>query len=102
VFPYLVLVASQLAQPFLINTILEYVGSSYDGTEEQKNVGYGLIGAYGFVYICIAVSTGTPVFELFIKNILGCNGLGSALVVSICCHVAWCSRHHYLQTDNVG
>lgn len=58
VLPYLVLVASQLAQPFLISTILTYVGSSYDGSDYQKNIGYGLIAAYGLVYLCIAVSTG--------------------------------------------
>ncbi|KAM0819840.1 hypothetical protein AB5N19_05656 [Seiridium cardinale] len=57
VFPYLVLVASQLAQPFLISTILDYVGSPFDGSEDQKNTGYGLIGAYGLVYLCIAVAT---------------------------------------------
>ncbi|KAK9415303.1 hypothetical protein SUNI508_02151 [Seiridium unicorne] len=57
VFPYLVLVASQLAQPFLISTILDYVGSPFDGSEDQKNTGYGLIGAYGLVYLCIAIST---------------------------------------------
>lgn len=55
VFPYLVLIASQLAQPFLISTILNYVGSTYDGGEQQRNIGYGLIAAYGFVYLSIAV-----------------------------------------------
>lgn len=56
VLPYCVLVASQLAQPFLISTILDYVASSYDGSQDSKNIGYGLIGAYGLVYLCIAVS----------------------------------------------
>ncbi|KAI1841042.1 hypothetical protein JX266_012761 [Neoarthrinium moseri] len=57
VLPYLVIVASQLAQPFLINTVLAYVQSPYDGSQEQKNIGYGLIAAYGLVYVCIAVAT---------------------------------------------
>lgn len=56
VLPYLVLVASQLAQPYLISTVLGYVGSPYDGSQEQKNIGYGLVAGYGLVYICIAVS----------------------------------------------
>lgn len=57
VLPYCVLVASQLSQPFLINTILDYVGSPYDGSQDQKNIGYGLIGAYGLVYLSIAIAT---------------------------------------------
>lgn len=56
IFPYLVVVASQLAQPYLIRTILDYLGKPYDGTEYQNNIGYGLIAAYGLIYICIAVS----------------------------------------------
>ncbi|KAK8047506.1 P-loop containing nucleoside triphosphate hydrolase protein [Apiospora saccharicola] len=57
IFPYLIVVASQLAQPYLIRTILDYLGKPYDGTEYQNNIGYGLIAAYGLIYICIAVAT---------------------------------------------
>ncbi|KAK8017726.1 P-loop containing nucleoside triphosphate hydrolase [Apiospora rasikravindrae] len=57
VFPYLMVVASQLAQPYLIRTILDYLSTPYDGTEYQDNIGYGLIAAYGLIYICIAVAT---------------------------------------------
>ncbi|KAK8001740.1 ABC transporter [Apiospora marii] len=57
IFPYLIVVASQLAQPYLIRTILDYLGKPYDGTEYQDNIGYGLIAAYGLIYICIAVAT---------------------------------------------
>ena len=55
-FPFLIVVAAQLAQPFLIRTILGYLSTPYDGSEYQDNIGYGLIAAYGLIYICIAVS----------------------------------------------
>ncbi|KAK8101492.1 hypothetical protein PG999_011866 [Apiospora kogelbergensis] len=56
-FPFLIVVAAQLAQPFLIRTILGYLSTPYDGSEYQDNIGYGLIAAYGLIYICIAVAT---------------------------------------------
>ncbi|KAK8031981.1 hypothetical protein PG990_001715 [Apiospora arundinis] len=56
-FPYLLVVASQLAQPYLIRTILSFLSTPYDGSEYQNNIGYGLIAAYGLIYICIAVAT---------------------------------------------
>ncbi|KAK6833489.1 hypothetical protein PG987_008183 [Apiospora arundinis] len=56
-FPYLLVVASQLAQPYLIRTILSFLSTPYDGSEYQNNIGYGLIAAYGLIYICIAIAT---------------------------------------------
>lgn len=53
---YMILVGLQLAQPFMISTIMAYLASPVDHTEDQRNIGYGLIGAYGLVYISIAVS----------------------------------------------
>ncbi|OHE96342.1 hypothetical protein CORC01_08414 [Colletotrichum orchidophilum] len=54
---YMILIGLQLAQPFMISTIMAYLASPIDHTEDQRNIGYGLIGAYGLVYICIAVVT---------------------------------------------
>lgn len=41
-----------LAQPFLVNTTLSYIQNH---TTYPVSYGYGLIGAYGIVYIGIAV-----------------------------------------------
>ncbi|KAK1623308.1 ABC multidrug transporter [Colletotrichum phormii] len=54
---YMILVGLQLAQPFMISTIMAYLASPVDHSEGQRNIGYGLIGAYGLVYICIAIVT---------------------------------------------
>lgn len=43
-----------LAQPFLVNTTLSYIQNH---TIYPVSYGYGLIGAYGIVYIGIAVCT---------------------------------------------
>lgn len=53
---YFVIVGLQLAQPFLISSIMAYLATPVDNSEHQRNIGYGLIGAYGLVYLCIAVS----------------------------------------------
>lgn len=50
--PRFLLVALSVAQPFLINEAVNYVESSSIGS---KNTGYGLIGAFAFVYIGTAV-----------------------------------------------
>ncbi|KAK1624645.1 P-loop containing nucleoside triphosphate hydrolase protein [Colletotrichum phormii] len=54
---YMILVGLQLAQPFMISIIMAYLASPVDHTEDQRNIGYGLFGAYGLVYISIAVVT---------------------------------------------
>ncbi|KAJ3495648.1 hypothetical protein NLG97_g3239 [Lecanicillium saksenae] len=52
--------AFTLAQPFLVQRVLDYTASPPDGTDD--NTGYGLIASYGLVYIGIAVSW--AVYEL--------------------------------------
>ncbi|KAH8204385.1 hypothetical protein TruAng_001436 [Truncatella angustata] len=88
IFPYLILIASQLAQPFLISTILNYVGSDYDGSNEQRNTGYGLIGAYGLVYLSIAVACAMYILYrqvgvVFIAPIILSIAITSSLLGSI-------------------
>ncbi|KAL2059858.1 hypothetical protein VTL71DRAFT_10013 [Oculimacula yallundae] len=56
IFPRLCFVGLSVAQPFLINEAIEFVQAA-DG-EENMNNGYGLIGAYAFVYVGTAVVTG--------------------------------------------
>lgn len=45
--------AFTLAQPFLVQRVLDYTAAP--PTESDKNTGYGLIAAYALVYIGIAV-----------------------------------------------
>lgn len=52
-FPRLCVLGLQLAQPFLIQESVSYVEAARG--PESRNIGYGLIGAYGLVYIGIAV-----------------------------------------------
>jgi hypothetical protein len=95
VFPYLIVVASQLAQPYLISAVLGYVGSTYDGSQYDRDIGYGLIAAYGMVYLCIALSDLFIMFSPGFSNLhidqrcpkLGCNCLGAAFVLSVRRHV---------------
>ena len=54
-FPRLCLIGFSYAQPFLINRAILFASSP--DTLENKNVGYGLIGAYVLVYTGIAVSS---------------------------------------------
>ena len=54
VFPRLSLTGFTYAQPFLINTLINYIESSDPGV--NKNYGYGLIGAYVLVFFGAAVS----------------------------------------------
>lgn len=50
----LALIAFTFAQPLLVNRLLNYIKEPK--TPETMNIGYGLIAAYGIVYIGIAVS----------------------------------------------
>lgn len=53
VFPRLCLVGFNYAQPFLISSAIAYVSKPV--AAQNKNDGYGLIGAAGIIYIGIAV-----------------------------------------------
>ncbi|KAI0879864.1 P-loop containing nucleoside triphosphate hydrolase protein [Annulohypoxylon maeteangense] len=52
--PRIAMTGFQFCQPFLINTLLEYLQKPSD--DASRNVGYGLIGATILIYIGIAVS----------------------------------------------
>ena len=52
VIPRLCLTGFTFAQPFLINTTINYVG----GGNSDSSIGHGLIGAYALVYVGKAVS----------------------------------------------
>jgi hypothetical protein len=49
--PRLAMIAFIFCQPLLLNTFLSYLQDPL----KSDNYGYGLIGAYGFVYFGIAV-----------------------------------------------
>ncbi|KAL2873350.1 hypothetical protein SGCOL_011492 [Colletotrichum sp. CLE4] len=70
---YMILVGLQLAQPFMISTIMAYLASPVDHTEDQSNIGYGLIGAYGLVYISIAEAAAVTLMSTDIERIV--NGM---------------------------
>jgi hypothetical protein len=55
VIPRLCLIGFKFAQPFLVETAVTYLAAPDD--PNSANRGYGLITAYGIVYIGIAVST---------------------------------------------
>jgi ATP-binding cassette subfamily C (CFTR/MRP) protein 1 len=54
VFPRLCMTGFTYAQPFLINTLINYIESSDQNV--NQNYGYGLIGAYVLVFFGAAVS----------------------------------------------
>ena len=54
VIPRLILIGFTLCQPLLVNRFLDYLQNS--AKEQDANIGYGLIGAYGLVYFGMAVS----------------------------------------------
>ena len=56
VFPRIILLASTICQPILIQELLTYLSAPNE--TESKNVGYGLVAAYALVYIGTAVATG--------------------------------------------
>lgn len=53
VFPRLCLIGFNYSQPFLITSAIAFVSLPIE--EQNKNVGYGLIGAAGLIYLGIAV-----------------------------------------------
>jgi ATP-binding cassette, subfamily C (CFTR/MRP), member 1 len=54
VVPRLILIGFTFCQPFAANRFMEYLSS--DDPYQTKAMGYGLVGAYGLIYIGIAVS----------------------------------------------
>lgn len=59
IVPRLAKTGFTFSQPFLINTVITYVGKP-EGANDL-NAGYGLIGATGLIYIGLAVSCINPV-----------------------------------------
>jgi ATP-binding cassette subfamily C (CFTR/MRP) protein 1 len=53
VLPRIVLMGFRFSQPFLFHTIMDFVGREVK--EGDREVGYGLIGATGLVYVGLAV-----------------------------------------------
>ena len=51
VMPRIALIALTLCQPLLLKRLLQFLTSE----DEPVRVGYGLIGAYGVIYLGIAV-----------------------------------------------
>jgi ATP-binding cassette subfamily C (CFTR/MRP) protein 1 len=54
--PRLCLIGFNYAQPFLLTAAIDALSNIKD--PNQKNNGYGLIGATGLIYLGIALSTG--------------------------------------------
>lgn len=54
ILPRLCLTGVTYAQPFLVNRVTSFLGQSTTST--SKEIAYGLIAAYGVVYVGIAVS----------------------------------------------
>ncbi|KEQ69415.1 P-loop containing nucleoside triphosphate hydrolase protein [Aureobasidium namibiae CBS 147.97] len=54
--PRLILIAFKFSQPFLVQRVTEYV--SNNNAVNDDDIGFGLIGAYGLVYIGLAISKG--------------------------------------------
>jgi ATP-binding cassette subfamily C (CFTR/MRP) protein 1 len=57
VFPRLCLIGFRFAQPFFVTRVIDYIGQ--DTARNSKDVGYGLIGAAGVIYVGLAISNGT-------------------------------------------
>jgi hypothetical protein len=53
VVPRVCVVALKLVQPFLVQRSINYI--NVPAVLGSQNTGYGLIAAYGLVYLCIAV-----------------------------------------------
>lgn len=67
VFPRLATIALTLAQPFLVSQALRFLAMPKD--EHSDNIGYGLIGAFAFVFIGSAVRLFTiPETLLYVRG----------------------------------
>jgi ATP-binding cassette, subfamily C (CFTR/MRP), member 1 len=56
-----VLVAFTICQPLLLNRFLSHL----QGLDESRNIGYGLIAAYGLVYLGMAISSSFYYYRAF-------------------------------------
>jgi hypothetical protein len=62
VTPRLVLLGFTFCQPLLMNRFLDYLQEP--ASSKDKSIGYGILGAYGVVYLGIAVSsTKLPILQ---------------------------------------
>jgi ATP-binding cassette subfamily C (CFTR/MRP) protein 1 len=59
ILPRLALIGLTLAQPLLINRVIDFLGQNQ--TTESHNIGYGLIGAYIILYVGIGVCSITSI-----------------------------------------
>lgn len=69
IIPRLVLGGFRFSQPFLLHSIVEFIGS--DLREGDKELGYGLIGATGLIYIGLAVCKFIPMIYGAFTDLLG-------------------------------
>lgn len=58
--PRSISIALTVSQPFLIASILRFLSSP----DVETSVGYGLVGAFGIIYVASAVSISTIIFRL--------------------------------------
>ena len=80
--PYrIALIGFTYCQPFLIEMAVEI--SSAPDTAETKNAGYGLIGAYFFVYTGIAITTGQYTLLTYRAITMARGGLISMLFAKV-------------------
>lgn len=76
IIPRLALLALTFCQPLLLRRLLDYLKHS---DVEDKNIGYGLIGAYFVVYVGLAVSAVPNIISVFRLLILDADHIGSLL-----------------------
>jgi ABC-type multidrug transport system fused ATPase/permease subunit len=63
IFPLLCIVALTVSQPLLIQQFMNHLNTPDDGSEKQRNIGYGLVAAYGLVFISVAVRCAYTIVE---------------------------------------
>lgn len=63
IFPRLILLALTICQPILLQRLLVYLSTPDEMV--SKNIGYGIIGAYAFVYAGSALATGFYWYEQY-------------------------------------
>lgn len=78
VLPRLAKIGFSYSQPFLINRVINFVGDN-NPTSNDRNVGYGLVGAASLIYIGLAISNGRYQHGVF-KSITMVRGTLSTLI----------------------
>lgn len=70
IFPRVCLIGFRYAQPFLLSRTVEFVNSA----EDSDNIGWGLTGAFGFVFLGMAVASGSyyHMSYRFVTTVRGC------------------------------